>query len=251
MSIMIDFYDQSQLEQIPNMSHHDAVQAYVTDGCYFNECIRNDDFGSKVDEKSCVDLQSLFKNITANKNMYVFRGVDKKYINDINKAFTSTSPDFKCARDFANNIIMHIHIPIGTVFKAIRISKDSEHTCDQNKCFDNEEEILFGCGTRFKPTSDHVIQDILKSKELTNITKSTSKPYTWLENNNIEIRFYTLVSDTNTYGGMMKSTIKKFIQVTGHPRRLMLRFSNKKKYILIAKQRVFLSDIRGKYRYVA
>jgi len=247
---MATFYDQTQLACIPNMSQHTVVNDYVIDGCYFNECLRNDDFGCKADEEKCRVLQSLFENITAPANMYVFRGVDKQYINNFdNPAFTSTSPNFKCAREFANNnIVMHIHIPEGTVFKAIRINKDSTCTRDQIKCFDNEDEILFGCGTRFVPTDENVIQDIIMLK-LEHIKKGTdTTPYVWSINPNIEIRFYTLVS--NTPGGMIQSTVKKFVQVTGHPRRLILRFSNKKKYILLAKQRVFLSDIRGKYRYV-
>lgn len=244
---MAEITEFSKLEGLP-VEDYSCLQSYVNDGCLINEQIRNMCLNTDT-YTTCCDINNLFKNITLNRDLTLYRGVtDRDHL--CHPGYTSTSLDFIIARDFIGRqgVILHITISKGQQIRAIKIvsNKVSE---DSNKVtgFENENEILFPCNTCF--VHDDAPENVSSFPYVLN-----NGNYVWSKNPEISIIFVKLAHAAHAAdvafaavasGGGKKykyirlnSKIYRVIEASNHP------------FIIMNGKKVLLSSIRRRYRYV-
>lgn len=226
------------LHEIPKYSiDHSCLKLYVDDGCWINEEIRDyseNDRDRKV-QATCTRINELFKNVKLNQDLTLYRGITSP-LHLKHAGYTSTSLQFIQARDFIgrDGIVLHIRIPAGQVFQAIKILSNKEHA--------DEDEVLFPCNTEFE--NDAIPTDLKQF----NYSKKNNE-IVWNQNENVKIMFVKLKSDTANRGGAV--TIQRLRMCATSKEYQVRRLKNGEKYILVNRCKVFLKTIRGKYRYIS
>ena len=213
------------------------MKLYVDDGCWINEEIRDYDENDRDRQvlTTCTKINELFKNVELKDNLTLYRGITNP-LHLKHAGYTSTSLQFKQARDFIgrDGIVLHIRIPAGQVFQAIKILSNKEHA--------DEDEVLFPCNTEFEkddiPTNLNQFNYIKKDNDIV-----------WNQNENVKIMFVKLKSDTIKRGGAV--TIQRLRMCATSKEYQVRRLKNGEKYILVNRCKVFLKTIRGKYRYIS
>jgi hypothetical protein len=210
-----------------------SAQKYIQDGCYLNECIRDNSLQNN-DNTTCKQLsEEITKNAKIiTQDIVLFRGVEKNIDYCINKAFVSTSPEFLCAREFTNNIVLHIHIPINTTINAIKIEntkEKSEHA--------NESEVLFQKCTCFKEITNECLKiKLIKWGIEQNLYKQVSdNKVVFINCPCIEIKFVEIANTPQT-GGIISQ-----IRLCSNQKLYKIKYNqNNQKYIKFNKKNILL-----------
>lgn len=181
MTFPMNIYDTDCIINNIHECPHIIAKPYVEDGCYINQCIRDNDLSDKFVVNSMNRLKGTFKEYCFDKNVFVLRGCNAK-THISNNAFTSTTTNVHVARGFGE-FIYHIHIPANTKFRAIKLNTNSD--------YGNEKEILFDCGMNLTPLNSDLVDKIV-DKELQNHYKRQDNKIVWKQNQQIQILFFQL-----------------------------------------------------------